>query len=373
MNTYEPYKRWKHARNRSENPNICLNSAHTRKDKVAVYLVFQPQGLMTSTWLTLEHLNRKGYSTLLVSNSALTPEDKARALPLCWQIMQRPNFGYDFGGYQDGVIAVMESSHTIQQMLILNDSIWFPLQRQCDFLDRIETSDAGFVGAFQLEPTRDRSKMQGKKRPFMGSFFWHFKQPVLLNPVFMAFWRNYKATSSKYATIRRGERRFTHHLLDAGIVGEAMYSRLEFDRWIKKIRGPDVRQALERLCTADAALSTQRTALLARYQLDEAWETEAKYLAFLITKSQNIIATAPLYMVGDLKLPFLKKSGDEANLLALQELNVFFTNHPELIDTCVLDEIRQVLHRRSNKQPSANQSYSPEEPDANNAMMPNEK
>lgn len=345
MNMYEPYLRWRHARTKSKSLNLSANTAHVFTGKVAVYLVYQPAGLLPSTWLTLEHLKRKGYSTLLVSNTGLLPDDIARVMPLCWQIMQRPNFGYDFGGYQDGILHVIEGKHSIAQMIVLNDSIWFPLCRNCDFLDRMESSASGFVGAFQLEPTRDITKMKGKKRPFMGSFFWHFKQPVLASHAFFSFWRNYKATSSKYATIRRGERRFTHHMQDEGINGEAMYSRLLFDRWLKNCHGYDVRKTLHELNTTDPTLSARKESLLKNYQPNTDWEVQAKDLAWLITASQNIMATAPIFMVRDLGLPFIKKSTDETNLQALKHLLAFFSENPDLIDDVVINEIRLVLDR----------------------------
>ena len=95
-------------------------------------------------------MKSKGYSTLLISNCLLTSDDKAKALPMCWKIIVRSNFGYDFGGYQVGVLIAMRSGEPINQMLILNDSIWFPLQHDCDFLERVEAKKNGFVGAFQF-------------------------------------------------------------------------------------------------------------------------------------------------------------------------------------------------------------------------------
>lgn len=345
MNVYEPLIRWQRKRDPARTLNVRINPAHMGSGKVAIYLVFQPHGLEASTLLTLEHLQSKGYSTLLVSNCPLNPEDSARTLPLCWQVMVRKNFGYDFGGYQDGVLTVLRSDQPVKQMLILNDSIWFPLHRDCDLLDRMEASPVGFVGAFQLEPTRDQKKMRGKRRPFMGSFFWHFKDQVLSRPAFKEFWRDYKATSSKFATIRRGERRFTHHLMDAGIACEAVFSRNQFDGWLQHAQGTELRQALEDLCTNDDHLATRRLALLAANQSHPTWEADARALASAITRSQNIMATAPLFMVRDLGLPFLKKSADDANLLALQALNIYFSKRPELIEKAVLNELRQVLQR----------------------------
>ncbi len=372
MNIYEPYQRWNNKHNSKFSKNIETNTQHINSGKVAVFLVFQPNGLVPSTWLTLKHLKSKGYSTLLVSNCQLTSDDQAQALPMCWKVIVRPNFGYDFGGYQVGVLIAMRSGQPINQMLILNDSIWFPLHHNCDFLERVEARKNGFVGAFQLEPTRDPQKMQGKKRPFMGSFFWHFKQPVLNSSAFTEFWENYKSTSSKYATIRRGERRFTHYLLDAGLGVEAIYSRHQFDCWLELATENELFKMLNELCTSDPDLDAQRMALLAKHREGIGWEIECKILAQAITASQNIMATAPLYMVRELRLPFLKKSRNDDNLLALNKLNEYFTEHPGLVEECVLSELQAVLQRQA---PRLNlcDKKSPEGPAASNPIMPNEK
>jgi hypothetical protein len=278
-----------------------------------------------------------------VSNSPLSCEDSAKALPLCWQVITRPNFGYDFGGYQDGVNVIFTSGQSLNQLLILNDSIWFPLHRDCDFLERMEALEVGFVGAFQLEPSRNPAKLHGKKRPFMGSFFWHIKEPVLSHKSFKEFWQLYKASSSKYATIRRGERRFSHHLLDAGLSMKGIFSRQQFDRWLEQANDVSVRKTLRELCVTDPRLEVLRKRLLNQDLDSPKGHAETKDLVRAITASQNIMATAPLFMVRDQGLPFFKKSADETNLMALNTLCVYFEDKFDLIDPSVLQEMRAVV------------------------------
>lgn len=345
MNVYEPIARWRHKRSPDRRCHITSNPDHHGQGKVAVLLVYQPNGLAESTWLTLEHLRSKGYSTLLVSNCPLSANDAARALPLCWQTMVRKNFGYDFGGYQDAMLHIMGAGVPVEQLVIMNDSIWFPLHAGCNLLSRMEANPAGFVGAFQLEPTRNKQKMVGKKRPFMGSFFWHFKAPVLRSEAFKSFWIEYKATSSKYATIRRGERRFTHHLLDAGIKGDSMFSRGQFDEWLQQQQGDALKLALQDLCTTDPDLAQQQKRLLEQHEPTTEWDGRAMQLAMAITEPQNIMATAPLFMVRDMGLAFIKKSADDANVLAMGKLINHWATQQNEIDPCVVSEMVSVLRR----------------------------
>ena len=67
--------------------------------EVAVFLIYQPDGISPSVITTLQHLKEQGISTVLVSNTAVSSSDLARAKKLCFQILERPNVGYDFGGY----------------------------------------------------------------------------------------------------------------------------------------------------------------------------------------------------------------------------------------------------------------------------------
>lgn len=344
--TYEPLMRWHRQLDPDRYRHITTHPHHPRQSKVAVLLVYQPQGLPASTWKTLEHLQHKGYSTLLVSNCALNVGDSTRASSLCWKTMVRSNFGYDFGGYQDAVLHLLQEETPVQQLLILNDSIWFPLYKDCDLLDRMEANPAGFVGAFQLEPTRNKDKMLGKKRPFMGSFFWHFKSHVLSSTAFKQFWRNYKASSSKYTTIRRGERRFTHDMWDAGIDGFGIYNRGAFDQWLKQKSGPQLKEALQDLVTADPVLAKQQAHLLLHSPFDPDWEIRAFELAMKITKSQNIMATAPVFMLKEAGLPFIKKSNDDANMLALSRMLRFIEQHPRRVHESVVQEIQAKLNER---------------------------
>lgn len=336
MRVYEPWMR----RQRERHPSrymLIHEGDLPNPGKLAIYLVYQPKGLGLSTLRTLQHFQQHGYAVFLVSNAPLDNADLERARPHCWKLMERNNFGYDFGGYQDAIRHMWSAKLHPTHLVIINDSIWFPLHDKCDLLERMEQSPSSFTGAFQLEPTRRRNP-KGKKRPFMGSFFWHFKQETLETPAFAAFWNDYKATSSKYATIRRGERRFTHHMQDAGVSIEGLFSRHQFDEWLNCLEAEELKLALSDLCTTDHQLNERRQKLLLAASLDTDWKMEALTLAKAITESQNIMATAPIFMVREMGLPFLKKAIDPANLLALECLTEHSASR-DWIDELVLSEI----------------------------------
>lgn len=338
MNTYEPYKRLQRRRHPERFSSLQMGSL-TNPEKLAIYVVFQPTGLSNSTFETMRHLGANGYAVFLVSNAKLQHEDVSKALRHCWKIMERQNFGYDFGGYQDAIRHIWASSVHPQALVIINDSIWFPLRQDSEILQQMEATPSPFTGAFQLDPSRKKNPIK-KKRPFMGSFFWHFKAAALRDPAFRSFWNNYKATSSKHATIRRGERRFTHHMLDGGVRCEAIYSRQMFDDWICKLESTELHHALKDLCTPDRKLQLAQHDLINSDVLTQDWKDRALNLARKITQSQNIMATAPIFMVRNQRLPFFKKTIDANNALALNRLLELARQEPKAIENLpVLNEI----------------------------------
>jgi hypothetical protein len=74
----------------------------TRRDDMAVLVIFQPNGLLDTTFSTLDWLNRQDISTVVVSNLPLTSADRERLCKHAALVIERPNIGYDFGGYREG-------------------------------------------------------------------------------------------------------------------------------------------------------------------------------------------------------------------------------------------------------------------------------
>ena len=72
--------------------------------RCAVYVVYPRLGLQDSHLTSLAYLARKGCAPLVVSNLPLTPQERERLQPLCWRLVERPNYGYDFGAYREGVL-----------------------------------------------------------------------------------------------------------------------------------------------------------------------------------------------------------------------------------------------------------------------------
>jgi lipopolysaccharide biosynthesis protein len=167
-----------------------------------------------------------------VSNTALPDESKALLAPLTWQILERPNIGYDFGGYRDGIRVLQEAEVDMQMLVVLNDSIWWPLCADDTALERAETMGADVVGMIMRPYGRARSR-SSVRTPHLQSYFFWFDQKAIYSKGFRQFWQDYRLSSFKYNAIRYGELRLTHALVGAGLTVAPLF---KFDDLLAKLQ-----------------------------------------------------------------------------------------------------------------------------------------
>lgn len=331
---YEPPLRWWHDRTRAHRLKISDGQIGSR-DKVAVYLVYQPAGLAASSLDTCNHLTNNGYAPLVVSNAPLSDRDRQRLQSVCWRVVERPNFGYDFGGYRDGIWLLDHWGEKPESLILLNDSIWFPALEGDQTIAKMESIAADFRGILKLG-TGEGAVLRRGREPFLGSFFLMFSAKALRSEAFSLFWRQYLNTSNKYKTIRRGERRLSYVMRDAGFEGASLFDRTQFDQWLNELDVSTLRRMLDEVVTLDPSLASMLEAMASAHDAADTEAQAAMRQAMLdaihaATRKSNIFSSAPVSMLRDFGLPFLKKARDPWNLKALERLSQYQRESPDAI------------------------------------------
>ncbi|HEY5762948.1 MAG TPA: rhamnan synthesis F family protein [Rhodocyclaceae bacterium] len=279
--------------------------------RIAIYLTFQPNGLAESTLIACRHLAERGYAVLLVANAPIADADRERLAPHVWRFVQRVNFGYDFGGYRDGLQLLQHWQARPRYLIVLNDSIWFPLYPQEDLIARMEGSEAAFVGAQRYVDHLDDLE---ERTGILMSFLFLFKAPLLESPEFRRFWRSYVPSSSKVLTVRRGERRFSRQLIARGQTGDGIYSPVRFLQAMAQQSTEFLAKTLDYAAYTDADLERESGALLAEPVRDDSWRD--RVLVHLRTTSgrRNFCSAFPYASIQALGVPFLKKNRAELQM-----------------------------------------------------------
>lgn len=308
--------------------------------RVAVFLIHQPQGIVLSVFSTCEHLQEQGYACVLVSNGELRPEDLKRLLPKVAHVIVRPNFGYDFGGYQEAVIWLRRCGRDVKQLLLMNDSVWFPVLKGSSFLMEMEKTGADVVGALSAQRG---SAQRHQRKLFYASFMLLFSGKIWRSGKFENFWKNYRQTSSKPRTIRKGERKlsalfihddeFTHHAMVDARAYSGLSLGLTPSTW-PRFAGE--------LGLMDASFDQQRKILLTRSGPDvlEAWRNWYHRLC----ESQNMFICAQASLVLRAGVSLIKKSKDPHNMRVLEQSLAVFRLEPAF-DAVVLQEMQAQIDR----------------------------
>jgi Rhamnan synthesis protein F len=223
-------------------------------DRIAAFLIFQPSALPLSLLETCDQLTGLGYSVLIVSNGPLIPEARADLVPHVWRVLERPNLGYDFGGYREAVMHLWDEGLDPDELLIMNDSVWVIASAFPAFLTRISAMEADVAG------TVLRSK-KGKR--WLESYFFQLRRPALISAAFRNFWQGYRLIDSKFGVIRQGERDFTVALAAGGLRVAALGDNPDFLKRMSEAPDEELRLALAYAAPVTGDLSAERERLLA--------------------------------------------------------------------------------------------------------------
>ena len=280
------------------------------KNKIAIFLIYQPKSLAKSIFLTLDYLNNAGYSVFLVSNSNLSSIDRDALLMHTNIIFERPNFGYDFGGYKDAYLYIIENNLSVERLILLNDSIWFLISPQKDLIRQMEQSNTDFTGALEVDGGR---YLRGKNN-FYASFFLMFSNNVINHSDFNEFWRDYRYSNSKSITIRNGERKLSKCVLSIpNVTSAAMITRSKLNEVALNLIENGNNLFLSDL--VQIAVDGSQLKISPEENKDNPFELFKK-----ITHHKNFLSSATILCLEHLSLSFLKKSSDPHNLYALQNI-----------------------------------------------------
>ena len=279
---YEPYVQRRYDAKLSDHITVTKGNIGNT-GSIAIFLIFQASGVSQSVINTCRHLVEAGFSP----------------------------------GYRDGLWLLNEKKIVPDEILFLNDSVWFPVWPQSDMLAEMQTTEGAYIGTQVFGDTSSTAK----KRGIFGSYCFLIKAPLINHVNFKEFWSQYKLSSNKEVTLRRGERAFSHLMLESAEVSNALYSKDRFERVVSQLKGDDLRYALQDFVALDPKLDAIRRDLMGQ-RTSVGWEETAKNLFLEGTRTKNYIGAAPVLSLTKLKFPMIKKNNERLYTLARSRINV---------------------------------------------------
>tara|TARA_B110000977_G_scaffold192775_1_gene266762 strand:- start:827 stop:1924 length:1098 start_codon:yes stop_codon:yes gene_type:complete len=281
------------------------------KDNLVIFLIYQPHGLPASILDTCIHLVTSGFAPIIVSNMPLSDTDRIALTGLAHIVAERPNFGYDFGGYRDGLWLINQIELKPKSILFLNDSIWFPAREKQSLLTELLQPDLEYTGVQIF----DHGSKGNIRRSMFGSYCFAVNERLLKNSEFIDFWENYRLSSNKELTLRRGERAFSIRMMKETTQSKGIYSLHRFNSVIEGLKSDKLREALGDMIAIDSHLEGTRLQLL-NQKTTINWVNEAKTLLQIGAKTKNYIGSSPIVSIREMGFPMIKKNNERLYKLA---------------------------------------------------------
>lgn len=280
--------------------------AQPMREEMAVFLIYQPNGLLESTLFTLSYFARQNISTVVVSNAPLKSEDRGRVLALSHLLIERPNVGYDFGGYREGVLTLLESGKHIRALYVMNDSIWFPLKGDSDIIKTCRESDADIFGLHISYMSNKR-----KYNRYIQSYFFRFSERILNGTLFRDYWKRLKLINHKHTVVHLHERNLVAYFLMRGYTSDGLILR---ESIVKYVLSMDSEEELRLILEHQCAISPKEAEYISPILRDcELVLNARRELADLITRRRIFVTLCTMHplLLARLKVPFLKKGRTE--------------------------------------------------------------
>ncbi len=309
---YDQPRQYFHDRSFGNHLQVTVG-ARSFGNKIALFVLYQPAGIAASICFTLDHLASQGWSPLVVSNAPLSAPDRAALTARAALVVERPNVGYDFGAYRDGLRVMTERGLRPERLILMNDSTWFPLREGDTSLARMEASGLDMIGHnFKIEIAEE------PKHDHVESHLLMFSGKALNHPAFAEFWRTYLMSNFRELTIWRGEKGLTDAMRHAALSFGGLLSR---DRMVQLLEVLDPAELAETVGQLSHYRPEQRAisdALLARQPHDEAWrQAVLKMCHDLLTGRHHFVSTTFIESAMRLGgLGFVKKDKDLRHNLA---------------------------------------------------------
>ena len=279
-----------------------------RLPDIALVLIYQPAGLPASLFATCRHLVAQGFAPFIVSNTALRDDDRIRLLETCHLIMERPNVGYDFGGYRDGILHLLDEAARPDNrlvmpdnLLVMNDSIWFPLFDNCTLLAEIRAQPHDLFGPVY------NARVKKPHRSHLQSYMFNFSRAALDRPAFRTYWERLVTSANKQLVIRMCEMRMTQAFRDAGFSVGYKWTAADGVAALRALPDADLRRALDYMGRLDRKIARTLNRLRTG---SAAGISQTAVLDALLDRHPTtpyLLKLPPGLLIDAVRLPFLKK------------------------------------------------------------------
>ena len=282
----DPYRQSNHDRKFDQRVRITESGCKIG-DRVAILVIFQPKGIADSTYMTLDHLVANRFDVIVVCNGPHPKADVERLGKVAVMTVERPNIGYDFGAYRDGLRIVRSKGVALTRLVFMNDSTWFPLRETDDTLERMDAKCGGLIGhVFKVRST-------DRKFAHVESHLLMFSGEGVNSQSFNEFWAKFVMSNRHSTTVQRGEKQLTQKMLTSGLAVDCLASRELMLALLSKLNSAALREVASNVLHHREDGRVFIRDILARWDTDEGASGEfMNWVNLVLSKDSYQLSTS---------------------------------------------------------------------------------
>ncbi|HQT76618.1 MAG TPA: rhamnan synthesis F family protein [Rhodopila sp.] len=190
---------------------------------VALYVHYAPDGRISEMVRCQVRLLRDcGFAVAFITMAPHVPDDDWAAMrPLCALIVQRLNFGLDFGAWRDLVPEVRRRWPQLQELMLANDSVMGPVYPLGPVIDALRSGGTGLFGLTE--------SLQGG--PHLQSYMLLARGPAAVSDL-LSFLERLFVTHSKWLLVQFSEIRLARWMRRRGHRVAALFG---YDRVVQAV------------------------------------------------------------------------------------------------------------------------------------------
>lgn len=285
------------------------------KKHVAIYAIAPFHGVWPSHLMALDYLLASGISPIVVSNSPLSDQEKNSISDRAALVIERPNYGYDFGAFREGWLYLRDHLENTSRVTMLNDSVWFPAPGSANWFDAVEqqgtmiTGAASNFGGERKVPealSLQHWKYSSRASNFhLQSFALSFSSEAIRDPALTKFWASYPMVNNKELTVQRGEIGLSQWALAQGWSASSTYPVESMDTLINMLAPSRLQEIAENtIVLGNPAFLELKQHVLGR----SADPDTLKSFILAAARCLGVGFALPEFNLREMKFPFLKKS-----------------------------------------------------------------
>ena len=286
--------------------------------EMAIYLVYARDGLQKSHHDMFLQLDIENITPIIVSNLPLSTRDLNLLLEKSALVIERPNVGYDFGGYRDAILHLAPDLSELDRLYVLNDSVWMIGGSQSWF-EQVRLSDCDFVGATthyginRVDPREFRNlqwEFTTKHRNFhYASYALAINKNILCDKRFINFWSTLLISNNKKRTVKRGEIGLSKWVKKNGFSHCATCKDCKLDKEIKALDNKELNDLAHQLIIKEDESLMMQLALVLQSDYNTDLGREKRIQIILTAVSRQATGyVMPYFNKSKRNFPFIKKS-----------------------------------------------------------------